>query len=74
MHLDEHDQAMAAYRTATRMLQGCHIPPLCVGMELIRVHNLSLAAQFVRSQILKRTTCFSVHLLINTDKPSSRNL
>ena len=45
--LGEHDQAMAAYRSAGRTLQGSHLPPLCVGMELVRVHNLNLASQFV---------------------------
>lgn len=38
---------MSAYRTAARMLQGSHLPPLCVGMELVRVHNLNLASQFI---------------------------
>jgi len=44
----EHDQAMAAYRTAAKLLQGCHLPPLFVAMELLRVHNLTLAIQFVQ--------------------------
>eukprot|EP01132_Coremiostelium_polycephalum_P001346 gene1346-1700_t len=43
----EHDQAMAAYRTAARLLTGCHLPLLCIGMELIRVHNLNLASQYI---------------------------
>ncbi|KAF2074387.1 hypothetical protein CYY_004321 [Polysphondylium violaceum] len=43
----EHDQAMAAYRTSSRLLTGCHLPLLCIGMELIRVHNLSLASQYL---------------------------
>ncbi|KYR02145.1 hypothetical protein DLAC_00948 [Tieghemostelium lacteum] len=44
----EHDQAMAAYRTSARLLTGCHLPPLCIGMELIRVHNLNLATQYIQ--------------------------
>eukprot|EP01133_Synstelium_polycarpum_P020516 gene20516-24627_t len=43
----EHDQAMAAYRTAARLLTGLHLPPLCIGMELVRVHNLNLAEQYL---------------------------
>ncbi|EGG13722.1 TPR repeat-containing protein [Cavenderia fasciculata] len=43
----EHDQAMAAYRTASRLLTGLHLPLLCIGMELVRVHNLNLAEQYL---------------------------
>ena len=43
---DESDQAMAAYRTATRLFPGCHLPVLCIGMEYQRTNNLSLAEQF----------------------------
>ncbi|KAL6071028.1 anaphase-promoting complex subunit Cut9 [Balamuthia mandrillaris] len=43
----EHDQAMAAYRTATRLLAGCHIPSLCIGMELGRINNINLADQYI---------------------------
>lgn len=43
---DESDQAMAAYRTATRLFPGCHLPVLCIGMEHQRTNNLSLAEQF----------------------------
>lgn len=32
---DESDQAMAAYRTATRLFIGCHLPLLCLGMEYV---------------------------------------
>jgi len=48
----EYDQAVAAYRTAFRMISGNHIPPLCIGMELIRVRNFSQAEQFL-NQALK---------------------
>jgi anaphase-promoting complex subunit 6 len=60
----EHDQAMAAYRTAARVLTGwanhfcwdqqflisfrSHIPLVCIGMELARVNNLQLALQFIQ--------------------------
>jgi len=43
----EHDQAMAAYRSASRMLSGCHLASLCIGMELIRVNNFNLAEQYI---------------------------
>jgi anaphase-promoting complex subunit 6 len=43
---DESDQAMAAYRTATRLFPGSHLPVLCIGMEYQRTNNLSLAEQF----------------------------
>ena len=29
-------KALAAYRHASEMMQGSHIPHLCIGMELIR--------------------------------------
>lgn len=43
----EHDQALAAYRSANRLLIGSHLPPLCIGMELVRGNDLSLAIQFI---------------------------
>ena len=43
---DESDQAMAAYRTATRLFPGSHLPVLCIGMEYQRTNNLGLAEQF----------------------------
>jgi len=45
---DESDQAMAAYRTATRLFPGTHIPVMSIGMEYQRTNNLSLAYQFFR--------------------------
>lgn len=39
---------MVAYRTGYRLFSGCHIPPLCIGMEYIRTNNLNLAEQFIR--------------------------
>lgn len=45
----EHDQSMAAYRNASRMLTGCHLPSLCIGMEYIRLNNFSLASKFLLS-------------------------
>ena len=48
---DESDQAMAAYRTATRLFPGCHLPTLCIGMEYRRANNLSLAEQFFQKAL-----------------------
>ena len=31
---------MAAYRTATRLFPGCHLPVVCIGMEYRRANNL----------------------------------
>jgi len=43
---DESDQAMAAYRTATRLFTGSHVPVMSIGMEYQRTNNSSLAFQF----------------------------
>ena len=45
---DESDQAMAAYRTASRLFPGSHIPWLGVGMEYLRTNHLHLALQYIR--------------------------
>jgi anaphase-promoting complex subunit 6 len=42
---DESDQAMATYRSASRLLVGCHIPFLSMGMEYMRTNNFDLASQ-----------------------------
>lgn len=41
----EHDQAMAAYRTAARLMSGCHLPLLYIGMEYVATNNVSMAQQ-----------------------------
>ena len=48
---DEGDQAMAAYRTATRLFTGCHAPVLCIGIEYMRTNNLPLAEEFFRKAL-----------------------
>ena len=45
---DESDQAMAAYRTASRLFVGCHIPVLYTAKEYLRTNNVALAGQFCR--------------------------
>jgi anaphase-promoting complex subunit 6 len=58
----EHDQAMAAYRTAARMISNNHIPPLCIAMEYLRVNNVALALKFIDSA---QQLCPSDALLFN---------
>jgi|MDSW01.3.fsa_nt_gb anaphase-promoting complex subunit 6 len=43
---DDSDQALTAYRTASRIFPGSHLPLLFIGMEYQRSNNLSLAEQF----------------------------
>ena len=45
----EHDQAMAAYCSASRLMPGCHLPLLCVGMEYMQTNNLHMASQHLLS-------------------------
>eukprot|EP01135_Chromosphaera_perkinsii_P000988 Nk52_evm2s156 gene=Nk52_evmTU2s156 len=45
----EHDQAMAAYCTASRLLKGCHLPLMYIGMEYIQTHNITLAKEYFLS-------------------------
>ena len=42
---DESDQAVAAYRTASRLFPGMHVPVLCAGMEYSRGSNNASFAQ-----------------------------
>jgi len=44
-HHDESDQALAAYRTASRLFPGSHLPWLLIGMEYVRTNSLQLAQQ-----------------------------
>ena len=37
---------MAAYRSANRLFEGCHLPLVAIGMEYQRTNNQPLAAQF----------------------------
>lgn len=45
---DESEQAMAAYRSASRLFQGSHVPLMFIGMEYLRTNNLPLAKHFLR--------------------------
>lgn len=44
-HHDESDQALAAYRTASRLFPGSHLPWLFIGVEYVRTNSLQLAQQ-----------------------------
>jgi anaphase-promoting complex subunit 6 len=48
-HHDESDQALAAYRTASRLFPGSHLPWLFIGLEYVRTNSLQLAQQFLES-------------------------
>jgi len=45
---DESDQAMAAYRTASRLFPGSHTPWLGIGMEYLRTNHLPLAMHYIK--------------------------
>ena len=45
---DESDQAMAAYRTASRLFPGSHVPWLGIGIEYLRTNHLHLALQYIK--------------------------
>lgn len=43
---NEHDQAMAAYFTASQLMKGCHLPILYAGLEYGLTNNIKLAERF----------------------------
>ncbi|XP_046543202.1 cell division cycle protein 16 homolog [Haliotis rubra] len=43
---NEHDQAMAAYFTASQIMKGCHLPVLYIGLEYGLTNNAKLAEKF----------------------------
>ena len=45
---DESDQAMAAYRTASRLFPGSYLPWLGIGIEYLRTNHLPLALQYIK--------------------------
>ncbi|KAL2466768.1 Anaphase-promoting complex subunit 6 [Abeliophyllum distichum] len=59
---EEGDQAMSAYRTASRLFPGCHLPTLYIGMEYMRTHSFKLAEQFFMQA---KTICPSDPLVYN---------
>ncbi|GBG32886.1 Anaphase-promoting complex subunit 6 [Hondaea fermentalgiana] len=59
---DESDQAMAAYRTSSRLFAGCHLPVLCTAIEYLRTNNVPLAEQFCRQA---KSMCATDPLVFN---------
>ena len=59
---DESEQAMAAYRSASRLFQGSHLPLLYIGMEYLRTNNLALARHFLEGS---RRLCASDPMVHN---------
>lgn len=45
----EHEQAIAAYSTASRFFPGTHLPNLFLGMQYLHMGNLVLASEYVMS-------------------------
>ena len=43
----EHDQAINAYSTASRLFQGTHLPHLFLGMQSLQNNNMHLASEFL---------------------------
>ncbi|ESN99613.1 hypothetical protein HELRODRAFT_113698 [Helobdella robusta] len=43
---NEHDQAMAAYFSASKLMEGCHLPLLYIGLEYGLTNNSKLADRF----------------------------
>jgi anaphase-promoting complex subunit 6 len=52
---DESDQALAAYRTASRLFPGSHLPWLFIGVEYVRTNSLPLAQQCLEAARGMRT-------------------
>ena len=48
---NEHDQAMAAYFSASQLMRGCHLPFLYIGLEYSVTNNTKLAEQFFSSAL-----------------------
>lgn len=42
----EHDQAMASYFTASKLMPKCHLPLLYIGLEYGKTNNMKLAERF----------------------------
>ncbi|KPI37824.1 Anaphase-promoting complex subunit cut9 [Cyphellophora attinorum] len=42
----EHDQAIAAYSTGSRLFQGSHLPQVFMGMQHLALNNMQLAWQY----------------------------
>ncbi|XP_054280788.1 cell division cycle protein 16 homolog [Macrosteles quadrilineatus] len=59
---NEHDQAMAAYFSATKLMKGCHLPLLYIGLECGLTNNIRLAERFfTQAQSIAPHDPFVIH-------------
>ncbi|KAG8274601.1 anaphase promoting complex subunit cdc16, partial [Homalodisca vitripennis] len=59
---NEHDQAMAAYFSATKLMKGCHLPLLYIGLECGLTNNIRLAERFFKeAQTIAPHDPFVIH-------------
>lgn len=58
----EHDQAIAAYSTASRFFPGSHLPNLFLGMQYLQMGNLTLSGEYLMSSFF---ICPKDPLLLN---------
>lgn len=49
--LEESEQSIAAFRTASRLLQGDHLPLVCMAKELVRANHLAPALHILSSAL-----------------------
>ncbi|BFZ54590.1 anaphase-promoting complex subunit Cut9 [Savitreella phatthalungensis] len=47
----EHDQAIAAYTTAARLLQGSHLPAMFLGIQHLQLGNVVLADEYLNTAL-----------------------
>ncbi|CDK26754.1 unnamed protein product [Kuraishia capsulata CBS 1993] len=58
----EHEQAISAYATASRLFPGSHLPNMFLGMQYLQMNNLSLADEYLSSAF---SICPNDPLLLN---------
>ncbi|CCG81893.1 Anaphase-promoting complex subunit cut9 [Taphrina deformans PYCC 5710] len=58
----EHDQAISAYTTASRLFQGTHLPALFLGMQHLQLNNIILADEYLNTSY---NMCKTDPLLLN---------
>lgn len=58
---DESDQALVAYRTASRLFPQSHLPHFYVAKEYIRMNSLSLGGQFLVKALNIRDNDWRIH-------------
>lgn len=58
----EHEQAISAYATASRLFPGTHLPNLFLGMQYLQMNNYTLAWEYLN---FAYSVCSSDPLLLN---------